>query len=322
MNAAASGLIFVCGFPSSGTDLLRSLLNAHREVHIAGEFPLLPALARRYGAQLEPQSIDSAVRDLVASDTYSNLAQREWPAERPRPGSFAELYAGMVAPRHTTWCGNKTPQNAENVDRLNVLFPDARYVLIVRDIRDVALSWRAKWGKDPLLCAHRWNERMTVAVESLRSLAPRRHRIVRYEDLLSDHADIARELCRFLELQFDDRMLEFHEHVGDAIPGNINYGQAIVAGNVGRWRSKLARGLVSRIEEIAAERMRDFGYVPEFATAARPLSRIGRASGVCRDMFAMLTVGNRALGSQSIRQRRDAIAHEFAKRFGRFATRR
>lgn len=43
-------LVFLCGFPSSGTDLLKNVMNAHPDIWMSGEFPFLPRLAREYGA--------------------------------------------------------------------------------------------------------------------------------------------------------------------------------------------------------------------------------------------------------------------------------
>src|SRR5262249_28717696 len=162
----------------------------HREIYIGGEFPLLPSLASRYSSTVEASRIDEALRDIVGCDAYGNLARRSLTARTDAAVSFEDLYAGLLCPQPVRLTGNKTPQNPENVASLERLFPGARYILIVRDIRDVALSWKSKWGKDPYLCAHRWDGRMRLALESLERLAPGRHLVVKYESLLDDHVQV------------------------------------------------------------------------------------------------------------------------------------
>jgi hypothetical protein len=156
---SARNIIFICGFPSSGTDLLKNVLNAHAEIHIGGEFPLLPSLAARRSPIVSADELAAVARDIIGCDVHGNLDRSKLPSDLEGPCSFADVYITLLTSKQATWYGNKTPQNSENVDKLEQLFPGARYVLIVRDVRDVALSWRNKWGKDMLLCAHRWMQR-------------------------------------------------------------------------------------------------------------------------------------------------------------------
>lgn len=315
-------MVFLCGFPSSGTDLLRSVLNAHPEVLIAGEFPLLPALSRYHCATLEPAQVPSALRDFVACDVYGNLSRREWPSSRPAPVTMAELYSVLLGRKAEKVCGNKTPQNAENIDRLEMLFPGARYILIVRDVRDVALSWRRKWGRDTYVCAEKWNVRMLRARELLQRYASNRHVITRYEDLIEDHVAVARGLCEFLGLPYDDRMASPHLFLDHRVPGKLNFGEPVIPWNTGKWRGAFTPGEARRVEEIAHEAMTHFGYHCERAGQPRPLSASRRVVGRCRDLFAMVTVGNRALERRTAGDARRLLKHEIAKRFGRFGVQR
>jgi hypothetical protein len=322
MNSERSGVVFLCGFPSSGTDLLKNVMNAHREIHIGGEFPRLPALARRYSAMVPEVSGAQAVRDIVASDVYGNLGFTELQQKITWPARFEDLYVSLLCPQAVRWTGNKTPQNSENVDRLNTLFPEARYVLIVRDVRDVALSWRSKWGKDPVLCAERWNVRMLQASRLLQEHASGRYLLVTYERLIDDPASVAHGICEFLGLEFDERMGRYHEFVTDKVAGKLNYGEPVIAANKEKWREQLPRRDVQRVEEIAWLAMRSFGYQPIHAKQERPISRLERVRGVLRDSWSLVTVGNRASQGRSLCDIARALWHEIAKRTGRFKTTR
>lgn len=322
MTPESPGIVFLCGFPSSGTDLLKNLMNAHRDIYIGGEFPRLPALARYYGAVVAAESGDQAVTDIVASDVYGNLSHTKLQRQFAWPAQFKDLYTDLLCPRTVRWAGNKTPQNSENVDRLNALFPDARFVLIVRDVRDVALSWRNKWGKDPVRCAERWNVRMLQARRLLDQHARGRHLVISYERLLDDPASTAKSVCGFLGLEFDERMGRYHEFVTDKVAGKLNYGEPVIAANKEKWRTASPRHEIRRIEEIAWLAMREFGYEPVYGTAERGVNRCERMRGFLRDSWSLLAVGNRALQGRSIGDVARAVWHEISKRVGRFRTMR
>jgi hypothetical protein len=315
----AATLLFLCGFPSSGTDLLKNLLNAHPDIRIGGEFPLLPSLARRFGSVVSREAAPQLVRALLDSDIYGNLKNRDLPPSFGFPALTSDVYRALLGFHDVAWTGNKTPQNSENIDKLELLFPGSRYVLIVRDIRDVALSWRNKWGKDPYVCAHKWNDRMKRAIELLQAVAPDRHMIVHYEALLDDHPTVGRAICSFLQIEYSDRMSSYDRYVEEHVPGKLNYGKPVIRQNTGKWRDAFPDFRVERIESIAFDRMKHFGYVPRYASHSKPITGWELVRGNCQDSWAMLTVGNRAYGDQQPRMSLGrVIRRELLKRVGRY----
>jgi len=309
------GMVLLCGFPSSGTDLLKNLVNAHSEIIVGGEFPLLPSLAAKYGPTIPTHHIDQALDDLRSIDCYQNFGN----SMAGVPGkavdvSMARLFAHLLTAQDMTWVGNKTPQNSEHVLELDRLFPEARFIVIVRDVRDVALSWKNKWGKDPLLCADKWNRRMLNAMNNLNVMGAERHLLIRYEDLLGDLETVARRICTFLNLTFQPNMLEYHRFVGHTIAGKLNYGQPIIQNNLGKWESALRSSTILRIEQIALEGMRFFSYTPSAAQYEVPLRANERMVGRVRDLAALLLVGNRAVKENRLAHRLRTIRVEWVKR--------
>jgi len=311
-----SKFLLICGFPSSGTDLLMNILNAHSEVFLGSEFPLLPKLADQYSANVPATLVPAAVKDIVSCDIYGCLGNAHKTDIGPFDQTFAHIYTSLLTPDTFQVYGNKTPQNSEQIDDLEHLFPGSYYVLIVRDIRDVALSWKRKWGKDELLCAHKWTSRMQRAAKTLKQLCPDRHIIVRYEDLLVDYKAVAHDICDLINLAYDPRIDNFQDHVDEIVPGKINYGQPVKPANTAKWRDGLDSSVVRRIEEIAFNSMKQFGYPVELATNERAISRMEFVAGRARDLAAILFVGNRAAPENRFSTLRTAIAVELAKRLG------
>jgi Sulfotransferase family len=308
-----SNLLFICGFPSSGTDLLKNILNAHPDISIGGEFPFLPALCAKYGPLVRGNAVHEVIEDLKWIDFYHNFRNPMLTVLPTRQEhSLEEIYSLMLTTETKRWKGNKTPQNTENIGKLRVLFPNAKYILVVRDIRDVALSWQHKWGKDPLLCASKWDLRMRCGYRLLKE-SEKDRLIVNYESLLSEFESTVLEICSFLGIEFHSNMIEFARHTTEIIEGKLNYGQPILVGNHGKWRKEMDPLTVRRIEEIALPSLRSFDYSVPDGRSYRPITIVEKYLGIARDIYALLFVGNRAIQKNRFRNRLGTIVYELRK---------
>jgi hypothetical protein len=172
---------------------------------------------------------------------------------------------------------------------LHELFPEARFVHLIRDGRDVALSaiaWRrasklakrlSTWNTHPVPTAALWWERH---VRSGREAAELRdsdaYHEVRYEALIADPAVEAESLCNFLDLPFDESMLRFHEGRRRSEPG-LSAKKAWLPPTSGLrdWASEMSAENVERFEAMAGDLLDELGYpraVPEPAAEACELA--------------------------------------------------
>ena len=322
---AAGTLLFVCGFPSGGTDLTKTVLSAHPEVYLNGEMPSLAVLeAHGFGPDrvLETPAAIAELRSLLARlDVFGSLENlgADLDSRLRAPGGVGRdeaLRAFFTAREVRVW-GNKTPQYTEAIAKMARLFPAARFVVVVRDVRDVCLSWRNKWGRDVLGCAARWAARMPAGLAFSRELPADRSLWIRFEDLLADTEPVCRRLCDFMGVPFSTDMLEHDRHLKSGrVDGKINYGRGIQAGNQSKWRQDLELPTVRRIEEIAFDAMRTFGYPAAHASGPRSLTRLESTRADLHDALAMLLVGNRAAERNGLRQRWRSVRRELRKRTG------
>jgi len=299
--------LFVCGFPSSGTDLLRNVLNAHPQINIGGEFLLLPTLATNFNAVIVADELDEAQEAIRRIDIYGLLKNAHVELPTAEPMELSDMFARMLLPERVKWAGSKTPQNTENMNQLLHLFPKAKFIIVVRDIRDVALSWRKKWGKSMFMCAEKWNSRMMNSVDTTSGLSNHQYMYILYEDLLTHLEREATRICGFLDIAFDPRILNFQTYVREKVPGKINFGEAIVQGNSGKWVDSLRPEELARIEEIAWPAMKKFGYEPEAVSAPASITKFEILRGTLRDIFAVIAVGNRTLENGRFSSRLMAI---------------
>ena len=318
-----SKLLFVCGFPGGGTDLTKTILNAHPNIYINGEMPFLKNIAH-YGYSQETifthiSEIRAFQRVLAQINTWSNIENinYDFSIEMDAKGVLRlDQVLQICFSRHNSqiW-GNKTPQNTENIALLSTLFPDARFLIVTRDVRDVCLSWKNKWGKDMIWCAAKWTQRMKKGWLATQYILPERYLFVKFEDILSDTETACRKICHFLDIPFSDRMLEHHEHTTRKIDGKLNYGQPVKKDNKRKWEKQLSVETVRRIEEITLDTMNLLDYEAKYATTRQPISDWETWRGKWNDWWALLLVGNRASQQNGIGRRLQDLAFEFKKQF-------
>jgi hypothetical protein len=162
--------------------------------------------------------------------------------------------------------GDKTPAYIGHVDRLAAIWPDARFVHLIRDGRDVALSvTKVPFGPNNTWAAARsW----ASAIRQGRRAAeryPGRVLEVRYEDLVSKPSETVGAVCDFVGLDYSDDMLAIEQTdrskvVEDQAAWFTNVWSGITTAGVGKWRTELTPRQVEVFEAVAGDELRALGY--------------------------------------------------------------
>jgi hypothetical protein len=170
----------------------------------------------------------------------------------------------------------KTPRNVQALGYLFDNFPEARFIHVVRDGRDVVCSLRThprhvkrngQWVPNTEVkpldgCIDRWVQDVS------RGLAwaddPRCH-LVRYEDLVAEPAATMCRLLEFLGEPWDDAVLrppDRQEGSTDTMkfPQNRRAVQPIDRQSVGRWKTDLTDDELGQFNARAGELMARLGY--------------------------------------------------------------
>ncbi len=259
------------GTPKSGTTFLQMALNAHPEVSCPSEHQF-QYLADRLGRLLSDYN-----------DVLEGIDQRtaRQGTHGFRQGDADGLLRGLVlaaarrgaGDRRPVWHGVNDNLILRDLPRYQRLFPEARFVAIVRDPRAVAVSaWHHNQRVEPgfaerggtdidgwaVRIARRWalDTRAELALQA--EIGPRRMHICRYEDLVTDPLDAFGALFGFLEVAHDPATCEqvIAATRFDRFRGNAFFRKADVDG----WQRELQAGTVTRMAEIAGDAMRRMGY--------------------------------------------------------------
>ena len=112
----------------------------------------------------------------------------------------------------------KTPSHIKYVEEIRELFPSAKFVMPVRDGRDVAASIMVRTGNINY-GIDRWildNQKVANFMNDEDVL------VYRHEDLVSDQEQVLKKICDFLEITFSKKLLNFHEkkEIWTGVQGN------------------------------------------------------------------------------------------------------
>jgi Sulfotransferase family len=282
---------FVVGVNRSGTTLLRMMLDAHPELTIPPETHFIPEVIRRANHENTRRRL---IRSITKHPRWGDfgLDEGEFRARakqvRPLTASgaircFYELYAAKQGKQR--W-GDKTPRYMRAMPRIARALPEARFIHLIRDGRDVALSQRERVidGETVTMTAmaERWQRRIVAAREGAAEINADAYLEVRYEDLVSDTEGTLRRICEFVELGFDPAMLDYHRRARDRLAemnrdlDNAENGiirtannrlaahalttEPPTTGRCGRWHSEMTAVEVAEFESVAAGLLAGLGY--------------------------------------------------------------
>jgi hypothetical protein len=217
----------IVGVPRSGTTLLRFMLDAHPALAIPPETGFLAARLNWLKRIAPREALFRTVTKLpFRNGTWQDfgLDAGEFREQLRRivPFDWGEgfrvFYRLYAKKQNKPRYGDKTPLYCQHMKAIERLLPEAHFVHIIRDGRDVALSLRKTPfapAQDILMLARYWQRLVENAREEGRRC--RAYAEVRYEDLVNDPAGVLRSICGFLKLDFDSAMLQYWEQTAERL---------------------------------------------------------------------------------------------------------
>lgn len=260
-----AGPVILGGCPRSGLALLRTVLDSHPEIACGPDagFEAFARLERDLDAAsgavyAEVLGLDRAMRRAIFGRAVLSLAQG-------RSRAAGKRIAGM-----------KSPMNVLFFSDFAAMMPDALFVHVVRDGRDVAASLLERRWTDPRTgrvfdhCASAgaamqyWRSLVHLGLAEEEKLGPRRILRVRYEDLVSNAAGTLDEICRFLGVVFDPDTLQRRPERSALAGLERESADGLVRPlhdeRVGRFRKDFDSGAVLALEKIGGDALARLGY--------------------------------------------------------------
>lgn len=306
MNAAPNkeslpDMTFLVGMGRSGTTLLSNMLNSHPELVATSEhsFMLFSYSSFRNADFSDPRTVD---RFLDIFNYNFSFEKNIWePEKKVREDILSSRYKDFAAICKLTYLNypfiqgkknirriiDKNPQYSLYLDKWAKTFPEAKYIVLVRDFRDNIAS-RVRYASKPApvsLYAFSWNYFYDSIFSGLeRHKLP--YQVIRYEDLVHQPIETLSKLCRFLGVVYHENMLSFQalaREMEDHAKKNIskenfekvwamhaNLVKDLNAGSIGSYRKVLLEEDVKKVTYFCRDYGRQFGYLQEEALKPAP----------------------------------------------------
>jgi len=266
---AACEPVFLVGMNGSGTTMLLDSLGRHSQLYAFPRetrvLPHLIATVERFGDLTDDEAFRRLWEEVrkIGVLRYVNDGQpvplpEDW-ADTPRTlAAVLDRVFKYFAQRQgkTRWC-EKTPQHAQHILSLAAVFPQAKFIHMIRDGRDSAASFKRRWHRTPALTIYRWKKIVEEGRRQGMSLGPDRYLEVRYEDLTANPQQWLRRVSDFLGVPFEAAILESSEPYlkkkQDGEPGRIR-------SNSGTWRKVFSAAEITQLEAIAGRVLNATGY--------------------------------------------------------------
>ena len=222
MDYNSSRQIYIVSSPRSGSTLLRLLLNAHSKIAFppptfiwTGIYPFLYT----YGDLDKERNFRLLIEDIL--ELQKN---KPWPVEinvdkvltLVKERSFMGVYTALME----LWCelhgkkrwGEKTPRNSFWIKDILSYLPEAQFIHIIRDGRDVAIDWieNLDWPKNAYCAALQWRDFVTAILPWRDKLTSDQYLEVHYEDLSRDPIKSLQQICAFLNVEYEPKMMEYY----------------------------------------------------------------------------------------------------------------
>ena len=267
----------------SGSNLITSLLNGHSAIcapppsHL---FRLFLTNTENYGDLDRDENWAILLGDMV--DAFDNQLG-QWTtqpsvdllaAALPQRGTAEPLryiYEIEARDHGKSHVFVKENQTAVFAEQLADNFDGCKFIMMVRDPRDVAASYLMSDGIQGgvATAADTWVRDQTANINLQdRWRDTNRVHLVRYETLITDPMVVLEGVVQFLDLQYESAMLDFHrdrqiQRNAAGVEAWANLNRPILSGNAGKYVQSLTPDEAEFVELRCFDLMARFGYRPD-----------------------------------------------------------
>lgn len=267
--------VFIIGVPRSGTTLLRIMLDSHPNLAVGSECPWF---CRSY---CDVTSFKDLYLSLV-EDRYGPVRNFEGVSEAHVTLALGEAISSILsAYAHgrgkKRWL-EKTPNHITEIPFIVKLFPQSKYIHIIRDGRDVACSSfkeRVTWGKQlqnreekvtntRLNALQRWC-RWVAQFEKWKQEYELDICQISYEDLVRNPRPTLEKILQFIEESWSEDVLNYGKQKHD-IPDweagsrDVSQKPKISDEGIGRWKTEFSDTERLIAASFADSMLTKFGY--------------------------------------------------------------
>jgi hypothetical protein len=267
---------FIVGSGRNGSTLLASTLTQYENIHIPPEQFALPYSIMKY--RLFNFLSWNFLQKMIENDFFDSKKTSNWQVKREQSQKTASglreildsIYNSSSTKKHILW-GDKTPQNTYFLKHIYPVYPDAKYIFLLRDGRDVVSSllkmmrvnkkhqeFTDKQLVDQAIFL--WNESI-VQYDWLQSKSAD-IMLVRYEDFVTKPDEVVDDIVAYLGVK-KGMLTDFDKAdamgVGE-MEHHQNLRKPISPKSIGKWKSELTKEQLAYILPRINDNLSRFSY--------------------------------------------------------------
>lgn len=285
--------VFILGNPRSGTSLFRLMLNSHSLINATPECGFLHWWYKKYAdwdsSCLKTNRLDEYLSDLESSKRiedwkmdYALLKDKiiqEKPENYAKLGELVYIFYGEQKGKSAKIIADKNNYYVNHYQDLHKIWPDAKYILVVRDGRDVACSYlnietlvtnspyKPKLSTDIKTIAKEWSNNNKNLLDFSESLPESQFMTVRYEDFVNDSELYLTKVCAFLGVEFEPEMLNYfikNAKEQDEPLSSLDWKKKTLEkpdkDNIGKYKVELEKESIEEFNVVAKDILQKFNY--------------------------------------------------------------
>jgi hypothetical protein len=286
-------IVFIIGRGRSGTSLLQTIFDANPGVITANESLFILHLRQKYQSVniWGTEKINEFITDLYKDKTFAYLwgidkevLKNKISAYPSTELSFAVLcklvYLTVSSPfpkDAIELIVDKNPKHSFFINELKSIFPEAKFIHLIRDYRDNIISCRKTFKiRDVASLAQRW-KRQNMHIEARKGANKAIFYTLQYEQLVQQPEKYVNELCTFTNITFSQSMFDFHKTtskiyskeapVNEVMTDIVqkihrNLLNPINSNQVNKWKNELSNAEIEIIDYVTGSYAKKYGYLP------------------------------------------------------------
>lgn len=285
----SNGPIFVIGSPRSGTTLTAKILGKHSRIFMPGETHffddiyarrsglgkpsdseginrILSRLSNIYSRYNEPND-QIRIDKLFSQEDKLGICWDQCKTYKDVLSSFMDIQ--MLYEEKKRW-GNNTPKDLFNIKEILQFYPNAKFIICVRDPRAFLLSYKGKWKVTdtsqtarlqklyhPIVTSLLWKSSMKKLPEVLEEIGDNNCIVVRYEDLVTSPEHTIKQVCISIGEDFEREMLTIDSQ--NSSHSEASHG-GIFTTSIDCWQEKLSDEEIHIAQILLEHEMKYLGY--------------------------------------------------------------
>jgi hypothetical protein len=272
--------VFIVGCPRSGTSFLyHLLLSAGGFAEFHTQMNVYDVLEPIYGDLGVFKNRRAAIREWLRSKAFrvssldAEAIKTKILNECRGASDFLRIIMDEIAIQQGVdrWI-DSTPTNIPHMERIHRDFPQARFIHIIRDPRDVALSLDKRGWSRPLpgdrsnslvAAGLYWEWIVRKGRKAGQALAPF-YLEIRYEDLVQRPAETLETIGTFLDHDLNYERIQ-KTGIGSVTKPLTSFKEDLQLGSfnpIGRWNDKFPSAKLALFEAMIGDYMKELGYQP------------------------------------------------------------